>query len=513
MPARDDDEGPPDGPAEHAHQPGRALAVLQAALLPAGVPLLPRVALGARYLLAEDDVAAGGDWYDTVVLSDGSIGLVVGDVVGHGLAATAAMGQLRAVAADRLESGAPPADVVTALDRFARDLPDAHIATVCVAVLEPTTGALRVSSAGHPPPLLVSAAGPRFLACPAGAPLATGGSYTEAEAQVADGDLLLLYTDGIVERPGVHPAQGSDDLVDAAAHLRDSPGGGLNAQRFCDDLLALLVRSTGYRDDITLLAAQRHAPLGRVELALPDTPVAVTATRAALEAWLAALGVDDLTATAIQHAVGEAVTNAVEHAYTDLRDLRDGPRTVEVRAELTDAGVVEIAVADHGRWRAPSEHPYRGMGLTMAVELIDDVRLDRRESGTTVRLRHRPRRAVRMSSRPAGTPIAPVPDEPFLAALTADDDPHAVLVVHGPVDAAGAVELRDQLRSITGNGTVSRSVDLSRVTLLASEAVRVLYEACDRSTAHHERLDLLAPRGSTAHHVLELVGLHPVDQI
>jgi len=88
-----------------------------------------------------------------------------------------------------------------------------------------------------------------------------------------------------------------------------------------------------------------------------------------------------------------------------------------------------------------------------------------------------------------------------------------VLVVHGPVDAAGAVELRDQLRSTTGNGTVSRSVDLSRVTLLASEAVRVLYEARERSTAHHERLELLAPRGSTAHHVLELVGLHPVDQI
>jgi anti-anti-sigma factor len=105
-----------------------------------------------------------------------------------------------------------------------------------------------------------------------------------------------------------------------------------------------------------------------------------------------------------------------------------------------------------------------------------------------------------------------MPDEPFLAALTSDG-PDAVLVVHGPVDVAGAVELRDQLRSITSNGTVSRSVDLSRVTLLASAGVHVLYEARDRSTAHHERLHLLAPRGSTAHHVLELVGLHPLEQI
>jgi anti-anti-sigma regulatory factor len=185
---------------------------------------------------------------------------------------------------------------------------------------------------------------------------------------------------------------------------------------------------------------------------------------------------------------------------------------VHVHVELTETGVVEIAVADHGRWRVPSDHPYRGMGLTMAVDLVDDVRIDRLPSGTTVRLRHHPNRAVTLSTRPAGTPIAPMPDEPFLAALTSDG-PDAVLVVHGPVDVAGAVELRDQLRSITGNGTVSRSIDLSRVTLLASAAVHVLYEARDRSTAHRERLHLLAPRGSTAHHVLELVGLHPLEQI
>jgi anti-sigma regulatory factor (Ser/Thr protein kinase)/anti-anti-sigma regulatory factor len=475
----------------------------------AGVPILPRVAMGARYLLAEVDTAAGGDWYDAVVLSDGSVGLVVGDVVGHGVAASAAMGQLRAVARHRLKSGGSPAGVVTALDRFARDLDDAHTATVCVAVLDPSTGSLRVSSAGHPPPLLLTASGPRYVARPAG-PLTTGAAYTQAEDRMADGDFLLLYTDGIVERPGVHPAQGDDDLADAAARLQRRLDGGPAAQRFCDDVLALLIRSTGYQDDVTLLAAQRHPPLGKVELSLPDTPVAVTTTRAALDAWLAALGVDDLTSTAIQHAVGEVVTNAVEHAYVDRPG---GPHTVAVHGELTESGVVEVAVADRGRWRVPADRPYRGMGLMMAVDLVDDVRIDRLPSGTTVRVRHHPNRAVALSSRPAGTPIAPVPDEPFVAALTAEDDPDAVLVVHGPVDAAGAVELRDQLRSITGNGTVSRSVDLSRVTLLASAAVRVLYEACDRSTAHREQLHLLAPRGSTAHHVLELVGLHPLDQI
>jgi len=509
MPERDRDEGRLDGFADGAHRPLRDLATMQAALLPAGIPILPRVAVGARYLLAEVDTAAGGDWYDAVALSDGSVGLVVGDVVGHGAAASAAMGQLRAVARHCLESGRAPAGVIAALDRFARDLDDAHTATVCVAVLDPSTGSLRVSSAGHPPPLLLTATGPRYLAHPSG-PLATGAAYTQAEDRMADGDLLLLYTDGILERPGVHPAQGADDLADAAAHLRGRFDGGPAAQRFCDDVLALLIRSTGYRDDVTLLAAQRHAPLGTVELSLPGTPVAVTTTRTALDTWLTALGVDDVTTTAIQHAVGEVVTNAVEHAYADAPG---DPNTVDVHVALTGTGVMEIAVADHGRWRAPSDQPYRGMGLTMAVELVDDVRIDRLPSGTTVRLRHHLDRIVPPSTRPAGTPIAAESDEPFLAALASDDDPDAVLVVHGPVDVAGAVELRDHLRSITGNGTVSRSVDLSRVTLLASAAVRVLYEACDRSTAQRERLHLLAPRGSTAHHVLELVGLHPIDQI
>jgi len=508
MPARDRDEGRLGGSADGTHRSGQELAALQAALLSAGVPVLPRVAVGARYLLAEAHAAAGGDWYDAVVRSDGSLGLVVGDVVGHGVAASAAMGQLRAVACHRLESGGSPAAVLTALDRFARDLGAAHSATVCVAVLDPATGSLRVSSAGHPPPLLLTATGPRYLGRPAG-PLATGAAHTQAEERMADGDLLLLYTDGILERPGVHPAQGGDDLADAAAHLRERLDGDPAAQRFCDDVLARLIRSTGYRDDVTLLAVQRHPPLGKVELSLPGTAVAVKTTRTALGMWLAALGGDDLTATAIQHAVGEVVTNAVEHAYVDRPG---GPSTVHVHVELTETGVVEIAVADHGRWRLPSDHPYRGMGLTMAVDLVDDVRIDRLPSGTTVRLRHHPNRAVTLSTRPAGTPIAPMPDEPFLAALTSDD-PDAVLVVHGPVDVAGAVELRDQLRSITSNGTVSRSVDLSRVTLLASAGVHVLYEARDRSTAHHERLHLLAPRGSTAHHVLELVGLHPLEQI
>ncbi len=478
------------------------LAVVLEAFLPAVLPVLPRIAVGARYLLADLDTAAGGDWFDAVVRPDGSLGLVVGDVVGHGVAAAAAMGQLRAVARHCLQSAGSPAAAVAALDRFARQLDDAHAATVCIAVLHPTTGSVHFSSAGHPPPLLITATGHRYLTPPEGGPLATGATYADAGEQMAEGDLLLLYTDGLIARPGA-----GADLADVAA--RAAGRGGLDGppvpQRVCDRILAQLTRG-GHRDDVTLLAARRHAPIGRVELSLPNTPLAVVTTRAALDPWLADLGVDELTATSIQHAVGEAVTNAVEHADPG----RPTAHSVDVCSTLTEAGIAEIVVADRGHWREPQ--PYQGLGLTMAGELVDDVRIDRQESGTTVRLRHRLGCAVAVSPRSLDPPLIPPDEEPFTAALTAIGDPDAVLVVRGPVDAAGAAELRDQLRSVTGHGTVSRAVDLSGVTRLASTAVRVLHEARARSLAHGEHLRLLAPRGSIAHNVLELVGLHPTEQ-
>jgi anti-sigma regulatory factor (Ser/Thr protein kinase)/anti-anti-sigma regulatory factor len=403
--------------------------------------------------------------------------------------------------------------VITALDHFAQRSDDARTATVCVAVLEPTTGSLRFSTAGHPPPLLVNGAGHRYLTPPGSAPLATGATYLEASEHMNEGDLLLMYTDGIIERPGTHPAQGCADLAAtvAAANARwggvdDLPG----PQRVCDETTALLARGTGYRDDVTLLAVQRHRPAGMIELSLPDTPIAVTTARTALGSWLMALRVDDITTSAIQHAVGEVVTNAVEHAYAGRRE---GSDAVRVRAELTASGIAEITVVDRGLWRRPVEQPYRGMGLTLASEFVDDVRIYRRESGTTVRMRHRISLPVTVSRRPTHIPVAVLEYEPFLAALSSVDDPDATLVVHGPVDAAGAVELRDQLRSATSNGTQSRTVDLSRVTLLASAAVHVLHEARDRNAAHSEDLHLLAPRGSAAHHVLELVGLNPTEQL
>lgn len=193
--------------AQRRYEAVRGLvAELQRELLPTGLPIVPHTQVASSYLLAEEDTAAGGDWFDAVTIPDGRLGLVVGDVVGHGVAASAVMGQLRAVLAERLAAGAGPVDALDALDRVAaRDL-GTRAATVCVAVLDLATGALSYCTAGHPPPLLIAAGGePRFLA-PTGAPplgvRRRSGPREVGQDRLDVGDVLLLYSDGVVERPG-----------------------------------------------------------------------------------------------------------------------------------------------------------------------------------------------------------------------------------------------------------------------------------------------------------------------
>ena len=178
---------------EHARQ---TLTALQEVLLPAELPALPRIDLSARYLLAERDTAAGGDWFDAVVLDDGRVALAVGDVVGHGVHASATMGQLRSVLSAYLHDSADPAEAVTRLDRFAERIASASAATVCAAILDPDTGELTYCTAGHPPPLIASTARTgqaRFVEPSGGSLLGTGGTYQTARDRLNYGGVLLLY--------------------------------------------------------------------------------------------------------------------------------------------------------------------------------------------------------------------------------------------------------------------------------------------------------------------------------
>lgn len=482
-----------------------AVTAVQRALLPAQLPLLPGVQLAARYLLADEDTAAGGDWFDAVPLPDGRVALIVGDVVGHGVSASAVMGQLRTVLRERLGAGVGPAAAVRALEDFATTTAGAHGTTVCVAVLDPGTGALRYSTAGHPPPLVVSAEGVgRFLPVSGGGPLATGSAVLLAEETLAAGEVLLLYSDGIVERPGREPRRSTVELAqvaaDAAMNRVLPKGAPLEAvERVCQQTVEVLTRGTGYRDDITLLAAQRVPPPPVLELELAAELSAVRHVRSELDHWLFAVRASPDDLLAVQHAVGEVVTNVVEHAYG-----ADHPhRTVAVRVVQEPSGEMYASVADRGNWRTSQPHPVRGNGLAMATAFVDDLRIDRREHGTTVVVRHRLSRPTPLLTTVSPGRVPPRRPEPFSTTLLLDPRPR--LLVKGPVDVDTAPVLRAELARASRGGTAPVIVDLTAVTHLASAGVQVLYRLAGAAPR------LYAPPGCVAQHVLATVAL-PYEQ-
>jgi serine phosphatase RsbU (regulator of sigma subunit)/PAS domain-containing protein len=173
---------------------------LQRAVL--GPTVLPE-GFAVHYEPASGTLEVGGDWYDVVDLPQGRYGVVVGDVVGRGLPAAAVMGQLRSAVRALLLESHSPAHVLSALDRFAELVPGASCSTVFCAVVDPSAGTLRYSSAGHVPAIVVDADGTsRYLTAAGSLPLAVVEDLVRPERDVLlqPGSTLLLYTDGLVER-------------------------------------------------------------------------------------------------------------------------------------------------------------------------------------------------------------------------------------------------------------------------------------------------------------------------
>ena len=162
------------------------VAELQEALLPTALPVLPRARIAARYLVAGHEQSAGGDWFDAIPLAGGGVALVVGDVVGHGVAASAAMGQLRAVLAELLVAETDLGRVLRRADAFAARIPALSTATLVLAVLDPAGGTLRYATCGHPPPLVIGVNGEaRYLEGTGTGPLGTGSAPVLAVSALA----------------------------------------------------------------------------------------------------------------------------------------------------------------------------------------------------------------------------------------------------------------------------------------------------------------------------------------
>jgi PAS domain S-box-containing protein len=352
---------------------------LQHALLPSKLVAPAGVSVAARYEAGSTSLEVGGDWYDVFALANGAVALTVGDVVGHGLAAAAAMGQLRTALTAFAHSAERPGEVLERLDGFIASTGVTDFATVCYGVLDPMTGVFEYASAGHPPIMLVAPdAPPRVLADAQSPPLFGDDGQLRAHARLVldPGSLLVLFSDGLIERRGEIVTDGLDRLMAVGASLAGVP-----TAQVCDRLVADMGAEGAHDDDIAVLAV-RFKPNTRepFQLTFRADSSELRTLRASLRAWLEERSCPALTQDAVIVATNEACSNAIEHAY---RGRLAGDVTVLVeQAE----GELAVTVRDYGRFMPMSESPAnRGRGTMIMEKLTAGFNRDSDRAGTTVR--------------------------------------------------------------------------------------------------------------------------------
>ncbi|MGW1893501.1 SpoIIE family protein phosphatase [Streptomyces sp. NPDC002004] len=226
---------------------------LQHALLPHRLPAVPGVRITGRYLPGTGGMDIGGDWYDVIRTPQGTA-LVIGDVEGHSVAAAATMGQLRSAVRAFAMAGQRPGEVVSGTNRLLGDLDAELLASCCYIELDSGTGTAVAVRAGHCPPLLRRTDGRTRVLGLEGGPLLgidPTADYPETRLRLAPGSVLALYTDGLVEEPGIDVDVGIDRLRTSLAHGRAD-----TLDELADRLLGEARHSTHRADDIALLLTE-----------------------------------------------------------------------------------------------------------------------------------------------------------------------------------------------------------------------------------------------------------------
>ncbi|MCB5166902.1 PAS domain-containing SpoIIE family protein phosphatase/ATP-binding protein [Streptomyces bambusae] len=330
----------------------RAL-ILQRSLLPPGDPEAAGLDIACRYLPGNAATEVGGDWFDVIELPGHRTALVVGDVMGRGLRAAVAMGELRTAVRTLALLDLEPAEVLAALDEVARglgapggqhsrardreaDLSEVYLATCVYAVYDPVTRRCTIANAGHMPPVLVEPGGegPLLLEVPPGMPLGVGGEpFEEVEVQLPEGALLALYTDGLVESRDHTLDEGlrglREALTDPVRPLED----------VCDHVLGSLETRHG-EDDIALLMARVQGLSADAvgDWQLPREARSVGRARELARGKLVSWGLEALVDTT-ELLVSELVTNALRYGEGEIRLRLLLDRTLV--CEVWDAGLVQ----------------------------------------------------------------------------------------------------------------------------------------------------------------------------
>ncbi|MFC5805288.1 SpoIIE family protein phosphatase [Streptomyces formicae] len=297
---------------------------LQRSLLPHSLPDQAALEVASRYLPAGSRAGVGGDWFDVIPLSGARVALVVGDVVGHGIRASATMGQLRTAVRTLADVDLPPDELLTHLDdlviRLSADESGAEgvggIGTTCLyAVYDPVSRRCTLARAGHPPPAVVTPdAAVYLLDVPPGPPLGLGGlPFETIETELPEDSLIVLYTDGLLEAREGDIDEALDKMFTALAH----PASALDT--ICDRVLAALLTHRPDDDIALLIARTRVLDSDRVAAwDLASDPAIVSEARRHATGQLAAWGLTD-AAFITELIVSELVTNAIRYGRPPIQ--------------------------------------------------------------------------------------------------------------------------------------------------------------------------------------------------
>ncbi|MER5183017.1 SpoIIE family protein phosphatase [Streptomyces sp. NPDC002896] len=372
----------------------KAALTLQRSLLPQRLPEQSAVQVASRYLPASPRAGVGGDWFDVIGLSGSRVGLVVGDVVGHGIHAAAAMGRLRTAVRTLADVDPTPDELLTRLDDLVLRLseesgtdagPDpgsggeaaADVGATCLyAVYDPVTGRCSLARAGHPAPILVTPDGTaRFLDLPAGPPLGLGGlPFESADVTLPEGSLLALYTDGLVESRHHDLDTGLETLLRALTTPIDNRADSLDA--LCDRAVRMLLPDGPADDAALLLVRPRILDAERVAVwDVATDPAAVGRIRAESTRRLDDWGLGE-AGFVTELVVSELVTNAIRYGGSpiQLRLIHDRVLTCEVSDGSSTAPHMRRArVFDEG-----------GRGLMLVAQLTQRWGTRQTTAGKTI---------------------------------------------------------------------------------------------------------------------------------
>lgn len=366
--------------AERERLRNHELAVrIQRGLLPDRLLSKPGIDIAARYEAASDALEVGGDWYDSIDLGDGRIGLAVGDIVGHGIDAMVSMGRLRAALAALALHNDQPASLLGELDEFVGGPSGTDYATVFYALVDLAEQTVVYASAGHPPALLVSPGGATtWLDQGQTEPLYGQASERhQASAHIDLGGSLVLYSDGLIEQRGESLSVGLTRLERLVSKLADS-----TPEEMCNVLFENLVPGSPRGDDAAVLVMRNAMDAQEYHAVFSATPGELRNMRSSIREWIAQRDLPRGVGDDLLLAVGEAASNSARHAY---RGTMGGE--VTIRLTLVDQ-VINAEVSDRGRWREPEdEKAYPGLGTTIIQALTEDFHIERTGTGTYVSFR------------------------------------------------------------------------------------------------------------------------------